>query len=104
MSVRVYTVYSRILGIFRPATGHHAQREPLTPLGDGDGRVVARGAGPEDGAAARQRPVFTGVREDPRAHAKTAWVELVVWGVEGGRSSTLSATPICPSKPLLSPS
>ena len=59
MSVRVYTVYSRILGIFRPATGHHAQREPLTALGDGDGRVVARGAGPEDGAAARQRPVFT---------------------------------------------
>ena len=51
MSVRVYTVYSRILGIFRPATGHHAQREPLTALGDGDGRVVARGAGPEDGAA-----------------------------------------------------
>ena len=53
MSVRVYTVYSRILGIFRPATGHHAQREPLTALGDGDGWVVARGAGPEDGAAAR---------------------------------------------------
>ena len=59
MTVRVYTVYSRILGIFRPATGHHAQREPLTALGDGDGWVVARGAGPEDGAAARQRPVFT---------------------------------------------
>ena len=103
MNVRVYAVYSHILGIFRPATGHHAQRQPLTPLGDGDGRVVARGAGPEDGAAAQHRPVFTGVREDPRAHAKTAWVELVVWGVEGGRSSTLSVAPMSPSKSLLSP-
>ena len=89
MTVRVYTVYSRILGIFRPATGHHAQREPLTALGDGDGRVVARGAGPEDGAAARQRPVFGGVWEDPRAHATTAWVELVVRGAQGGRSFIL---------------
>ena len=65
MSVRVLTVYSRILGIFRPATGHHAQREPLTALGDGDGRVVARGAGPEDGAAARQggaTPTLGGAR------------------------------------------
>jgi hypothetical protein len=102
MNVPVCTVYLQILVIFSLLVGIMLYREPPTPLGDGDGRAVARGAGPQDGAAAWQRPAFGGVLD--KIARETAWVELVVQGVEGGRSSTLSSPPISPSKPLLSPS
>ena len=70
MSVPVLTVYLHILVVFCLLLGIMLYREPPTPLGDGDGRAEARGAGPQDGAAARQRPAFGGVLDDIRAHAK----------------------------------
>ena len=42
----------------------------------------ARGPGPEDGGSAQWRPVFGEVREEVRARAKTAWIEL--HGLRGG--------------------
>ena len=48
MNVPVCTVYLQILVIFSLLVGIMLYREPPTPLGDGDGRAVARGAGPQD--------------------------------------------------------
>ena len=70
MNVPVCTVYLQILVIFSLLVGIMLYREPPTPLGDGDGRAVARGAGPQDVVAARQRPAFGGVLDEIRAHAK----------------------------------
>ena len=44
----------------------------------------ARGPGPEDGGSAQWRPVIGEVREEVRARAKTAWIELARRGKEGG--------------------
>ena len=52
---------------------------------DDDG-APARGPGPEDGGSAQQRPVIGEVREEVRARAKTAWIELARRGREGGGS------------------
>ena len=72
MNVPVCTVYLQILVIFSLLVGIMLYREPPTPLGDGDGdgRAVARGAGPQDGASAWQRPAFGGALDEIRAHAK----------------------------------
>ena len=70
MNVPVLTVHLHVLVISCLLLGIMLYREPPPPLGDGDGRAVARGAGTQDGAAARQRPAFGGVLDDIRAHAK----------------------------------
>ena len=70
MNVPVFTVHLHVLVISCLLVGIMLYREPPTPLGDGDGRAVARGAGPQDGVAARQRSAFGGVLDDIRAHAK----------------------------------
>ena len=61
MNVPVLTVHLHVLVISCLLLGIMLYREPPTPLGDGDGRAVARGAGPQDGASAWQRPAFGGL-------------------------------------------
>ena len=70
MTVPVLTVYLQVLVISCLLLGIMLHREPPTPLGDGDGRAAARGASPQDGAAAQHRPAFGGVLDEIRAHAK----------------------------------
>ena len=52
------------------------RRRRRCPVRADDDAALARGAGPEDGGPARQRPVVDEVREDVRARAQTAWGEL----------------------------
>ena len=59
---------------------------------DDDG-APARVPGPEDGGCAQRRPVIVEVREEVRARAKTAWLELARRERERGGSWELLGAP-----------
>ena len=72
--------------------------ERCVARGDDDG-APAHGPGLEDGGSAQQRPVIGEVRDEVRARAKTAWIELARRGREGGGSWELLGAPCVALEP-----